>query len=732
MKRILSLTTLAVLLTANSYAQANCTPVSPTGIPGLTPEPQLFPCAEINFPYSASMNFENFAPVTVPVIGQISATIIMDSILNLPCGISWQSNPANATIGAGQTGCIELSGSTTDAIGQYKLIFYITVTLSPLSQTFSGEASVVIGQINALLSSFGLPLVDATALDYWVRVTDFGVPCAALDTTAGANNLISSGLNCPTGQFTVSISGNTSVCSGSSTTLTASAQNATGSVIYEWSPVAQFTNSITVSPASTTTYTVIATDMGNNDKDTASVTVVVSQSLAAGFTIGGTDPSLTFTNTTTGTNTYAWNFGDGSAIVASQDATHTYTADGTYTVTLIATNVCGSDTATQQVVINNSFQICIPDTTISTVGFFPADSTLPCIEAGIFYDEVIQFKNFTLVNGDNIGFPGVIITIDTIWLTAVTNLPSGIGYVCNTPGCIYTTGENGCVRISGLTNDPSGIHRLGFYATVKVSFGGFQTTVQADSQLLANAGLGYSLQVINTTVSADTAICEGDSVQLVASGGSVYDWSPPIGLSATNIPNPVASPSQTISYTVAIADGRCSQGYSVVVEIDTTAPVAAFNPIENNFNVLFNNTSSEATEYLWDFGDGTTSGDENPQHLYDPGIYDVTLIASNDCGLSDTFSYSLDLSVNSVAIRGVNAISVYPNPGSGIFELRLRDGKAFTYEIISVCGEIVKRESLKMSSGAPVQLNLAGHSSGIYFLKVTSDSYTAFGKIMLQ
>ena len=36
--------------------------------------------------------------------------------------------------------------------------------------------------------------------------------------------------------------------------------------------------------------------------------------------------------------------------------------------------------------------------------------------------------------------------------------------------------------------------------------------------------------------------------------------------------------------------------------------------------------------YLWDFGDGTTSTEEDPVHIYaSPGIYTVTLTATNSC-----------------------------------------------------------------------------------------------------
>lgn len=51
------------------------------------------------------------------------------------------------------------------------------------------------------------------------------------------------------------------------------------------------------------------------------------------------------------------------------------------------------------------------------------------------------------------------------------------------------------------------------------------------------------------------------------------------------------------------------------------------------------NQSFGASSYLWDFGDGTTSTDYEPQHVYnssDEGSFDVSLIAYNELGCSDT------------------------------------------------------------------------------------------------
>lgn len=82
---------------------------------------------------------------------------------------------------------------------------------------------------------------------------------------------------------------------------------------------------------------------------------------------------------------------------------------------------------------------------------------------------------------------------------------------------------------------------------------------------------------------------------------------------------------------------------TVIVVIDTRimAPEASFTYSLDGTRVRFNSTAKYATSLSWDFGDGTTSTELNPEHVYsDLGIYNVTL---NVKGISGEVSYSLRL-----------------------------------------------------------------------------------------
>ncbi len=73
------------------------------------------------------------------------------------------------------------------------------------------------------------------------------------------------------------------------------------------------------------------------------------------------------------------------------------------------------------------------------------------------------------------------------------------------------------------------------------------------------------------------------------------------------------------------------------------SPAAQFQWNNNQGKVQFTNTSQNASQWLWDFGDGDTATTQHPQHTYlQPGSYNVCLIAYNAC-YSDTFCQIIEI-----------------------------------------------------------------------------------------
>ena len=77
------------------------------------------------------------------------------------------------------------------------------------------------------------------------------------------------------------------------------------------------------------------------------VNVVLNGGPVASFTYTQNSTTFTFTNTSTASSTWVWNFGDGSATTTTQSPVHTYTTNGTYTVTLHSFNGVCNDSITQ-------------------------------------------------------------------------------------------------------------------------------------------------------------------------------------------------------------------------------------------------------------------------------------------------------------------------------------------------------------------------------------------------
>ncbi|MBK9250121.1 MAG: hypothetical protein IPM69_18935 [Ignavibacteria bacterium] len=93
-------------------------------------------------------------------------------------------------------------------------------------------------------------------------------------------------------------------------------------------------------------------------------------------------------------------------------------------------------------------------------------------------------------------------------------------------------------------------------------------TVISDSGCVASDTVQVMIGTIVAKVSNDTAICSGSSVQLVASGGANYTWTPTTGLSNPNIENPIASPNTTTTYKVKVSSGTCEDSTFVTITVN--------------------------------------------------------------------------------------------------------------------------------------------------------------------
>ncbi len=97
-------------------------------------------------------------------------------------------------------------------------------------------------------------------------------------------------------------------------------------------------------------------------------------------------------------------------------------------------------------------------------GLDPNWTDLPCIVQGQAYSEVINLKNFGSVSG---------ITVEWLRVDSITNAPAGISWAMNVPSGnqpnTLLTNEDGCIAVTGTTNEPRGDYQLGLYVCVKIT-----------------------------------------------------------------------------------------------------------------------------------------------------------------------------------------------------------------------------------------------------------------------
>ncbi len=208
----------------------------------------------------------------------------------------------------------------------------------------------------------------------------------------------------------------TNICQGSQLTLNAFNSGAT----YNWSTSAT-TSSIVVNAANTF-WVNVTSAFGCANIDT--ITIGINPLPIAAFTYNVSNLTASFTNASNNSTSYSWNFGDAAYSTVAAPS-HTYTVDGTYTVTLIASNNCGSDTTFQVISVTgidgqNAGEASLivypnPATNIVNVRYATATDckvsfslfdiagqmVMPIIEQEVRagYVQTIQLSTTTLANG---------------------------------------------------------------------------------------------------------------------------------------------------------------------------------------------------------------------------------------------------------------------------------------------------------------------------------------------
>ena len=140
----------------------------------------------------------------------------------------------------------------------------------------------------------------------------------------------------------------------------------------------------------------------------------------------------------------------------------------------------------------------------------------------------------------------------------------------------------------------------------------------------------------------------------------------------------------------------------------------------------FTNNSMFSVDYLWNFGDGNFSTDENPTHLYDQeGAYEVTLTSNFACGNASANSQTISATLGVQDFQSEESIYMYPNPLKNRTTIHFPTtiSGQLTIEVLSINGMKIYSSEVIIDENE-VTIDLSVLNTGYYFLLVRNDGFT--------
>jgi len=559
---------------------------------------------------------------------------------------------------------IAVDGSGNAYVTGYTGSTNYDTTAGAYQTTFRGISDVFVTKLNAsgsglVYSTFlggsdeekgrGIA-IDGSGNAYvtgWTKSTNFPVTVGAYQTThsgGGYNDVFVTKIGTCMPFMLSAMALPASICAGDSSTLTA-----LGASTYSWS-TGHDTSSISVSPASTTTYTVTGTD-ANGCSNTASVTVTVNaipsvSATALPDTICSGESSML---TGSGASTYSWSTGQNTSSISVTPASTT-----TYTVTGTATNGC-SNTASVTVTVNAT-------PTVSA-------TALPA----------------TICAGDSSTLTATGASTYS-WSTGHNTSSLSVTPTSTTTYTVTGTATNGCSNTVEVTVTVHPLPMVVASATPNPVCEGGQTTVSASgaSSYVWDQGLGggqthdvspsstttyvvtgtdvngctntatvtVTVQpAIEASIAGDTVLCYGESTTLIASGGTSYEWSG-AGISNPTSSQQVISPTASGVYTVTVVSGACSDVALVNVTVHPLPEVSAGDDTTIALGSSVQLHASGGVSYTWYPATGLSCTDCSDPVASPEGTteYTVTVTDGNGCSATDEVLVRVELNCGEVFV----------------------------------------------------------------------------------
>ncbi|MEZ4855950.1 MAG: T9SS type A sorting domain-containing protein [Gelidibacter sp.] len=430
------------------------------------------------------------------------------------------------------------------------------------------------------------------------------------------------GTNSDTDDVTVTVSplpianagDDVSTCLGTSVTLTAS-----GGTNYLWNTGAT-TQSITVNPTATTTYSVEVTQNACSSTDEVVVTVNPIPTIDAGQDVT-INLGESVTLTASGGNSYSWSTGDNTqSITVNPTMTTTYTVTGflngceaTDTVTIFLVDnsvianagqdqtICEGSSTTLTATGGSTYEWSTGETTAS-ITVSPDATTIYTVTA---YD----------ATGTNSDTDDVTVTVSPL---PIANAGDDVSTCLGTSVTLTASGGTNYLWNTGATTQSITVNPT---ATTTYSVEVTQNACSSTDEVVVTVN-----PIPTIDAGQDVTINLGESVTLTASGGNSYSWS-----TGDNTQSITVNPTMTTTYTVTGFLNGCEATDTVTVFVGNETINANAGEDETTcqgYGVTL--TASGGDSYLWSTGETTASIIVTPNSTT---TYTVTVFAGN---LQDT------------------------------------------------------------------------------------------------
>ncbi len=423
--------------------------------------------------------------------------------------------------------------------------------------------------------------------------------------------------------LTTTVTGNQTICQGNSVTL-----GVQGGTSHSWSN-GSTASSITVSPNSTTTYTVTSSQSGYCSK-TDNITVTVQPYVATTVTSDQTIcQGSSVTLNVSGGSSRTWSTGStASSITVSPNATTRYT------VTSNESGKC-SKTDTINVTVRPYVTTTItPNQTIcqgSSVTLNVSGGTSRTWNTGSTASSITVSPNATTRYTVTSSESGKCSKTDTVNVTVRPYVSTTI-----TPNQTICQGGSVTLSVSGGSSRTWSTGSTASSITVSPNATTRYTVTSNESGKCSTTDT-VTVTVrpyVSTTISRDTTICRGQSVNLTVSGGTSRTWSN--GATATTI---TVTPLATTTYTVTSnASNQCSTIDTVTVTVRPYVSTTISRDTTICIGQSVNLAISGGTSHTWNTGATTNSITVSPNTTT---TYTVTSNANNQCSTTDTVTVTV-------------------------------------------------------------------------------------------